>query len=112
MGMRDFFQHVFLVLASLAGLIGTPLPVPLPPLPEDPALVRAAPADCNLFVEWFGSGAPVAGTGNRSERLAAEPEVRQLVERLLAAARGVLAAEVKPPELRDAVLQLFDLLRA
>ncbi len=106
----DFFKHLMLVMASALGLVGTPLPLPLPPLPEDPALLRTAPADSLLFVQWFGAGAPAATPSNRSERLAAEPEVRHLIGQLLAATRTLCeSAATREPEARH-VLALFDLL--
>lgn len=108
----EFLRHMFLVMASALGLVGIPLPLPLPPLPEDPALLRAAPQGSLLYVQWFGAGTPAANPGNRSERLAAEQEVRVMVDTLMAATRSMLEAEVgKAPQATQA-LSAFDLLVA
>ncbi|HEX5052821.1 MAG TPA: hypothetical protein VFZ65_13675 [Planctomycetota bacterium] len=112
MGLGEFFRHLFFVMASCLGLLGVPLPLPLPPLPEDPALLRAAPTDSVLFVEWFGCATPAEAPKNQSERLAAEPELRTLVGKLVAASRGALAEQEKDSRQAPGVLALFDQLVA
>ncbi|MCB9887128.1 MAG: hypothetical protein H6838_16670 [Planctomycetes bacterium] len=101
---------MILVVASALGLIGTPLPLPLPPLPEDPALLRAAPAETMLYAQWFGAGTPAANPTNRSERLAAEPEVRAMLVKLLGAMRGVYEMAAARATEASHALTIYDLL--
>jgi hypothetical protein len=104
----DFFKHLFLLMATGLGLIGLPSPLPLPPLPEDPALLRVAPADTALFVEWFGGGPPAAQTKNRSEQLAAEPEVRAMVAQLALGCRAMIEQQAGKRPQGQGLLALFD----
>lgn len=108
MNFGDFFRHITLVFASYLGMLGIPMPLPMPPLPEDPALMRVAPADSTLFVQWFGLGEPTPDTVNRTERLAREPEVRTMISRLIASSRGALEHEGRGAEEFTAVLAMFD----
>lgn len=108
MGFGDFFRHITLVFASYLGLLGIPLPMPVPPQPEDPVLICTAPADSLLFVQWFGHGQPLAETKNRTENLAREPEVRAMVARLLASSRNALEREGRGAQEFEPVLTLFD----
>lgn len=107
--MMDFFRHLFFVFASSLGLVGVPLPLPLPPAPEDPALLRAAPSECLLFAEWFGAAPPAEPAKNRSERLAADPEVLAAVSQLVAATRAMIAKQPGDPGHAQDVALLFDL---
>lgn len=108
MDFGDFFRHITLVFASYLGLLGIPMPLPVPPQPEDPALVRTAPADSALFVQWFGRGDASADSENRTERLAREPEIRALISKLIASSRGALEHEGRRDQEFEPVLQLFD----
>jgi hypothetical protein len=90
MGFGDILRHLSLVFASYLGLLGIPLPLPVPPMPEDPVLMQVAPADAVLFVEWFGAGEAVENSQNKTERLAAEPEVRAAILKLVSSLRGEL----------------------
>jgi len=75
-----------LLLSLLFGVLGSPT-LGVPPRPEDPALLRAAPKTTLVYVEWAGSSVPDPNSANLTERLAAEPEVRALRKRVLAAIR-------------------------
>ena len=111
MQFRDFFRHISLVFASYLGLLGMPMPLPVPPLPEDPVLLRVAPADAVLFVEWFGSGESAAKPTNRTERLAAEPEVVAAINKLVSSARGALERQGRrEPNQAEALLILDQLM--
>jgi hypothetical protein len=66
-----------LILMFLGGLNPGLLPSSLPPLPEDKALVSAAPEECLLYASWYGAAEPKSTSKNNVERLLAEPEVRQ-----------------------------------
>lgn len=65
------------LLALLFGLT-VPLPLGIPPRPEDPTLLRALPRDVALAVQWFGLADPDPKSGNVAERFAANAEVRHL----------------------------------
>ena len=107
-----FFQHLYLLMATGLGLLGVPLPLPLPPLPEDPVLLRTAPADAVLAVQWFGSAQPAPEPANRSERLAAEPEVRAAMAKLVLATRGMIESNWGERRRAAAVLAIYDQLIA
>lgn len=76
-----------LVLIFLLGGGLLPVPVGVPPLAEDPALLRVAPDGSLLFVEWFGAGNPDPASPNRTERIAANREVRELFRTIEEAVR-------------------------
>ncbi len=97
----------------LSGMLSG-LPLGVPPLPEDPALVRAAPPECLWYFSSAGMATPDPNSVNQTEQLFAEEEVQALaraVERQIkqAVRRGardresrVLATEV--PKLVKAAL--------
>ena len=70
-----------------------PLPPGVPPLEEDPALMRVIPEGTLLFVEWFGVGDADPKSTNATERLAAEPEIQALIESVETALRAAARAE-------------------
>lgn len=107
MKFRDFFRHISLVFASYLGLLGIPMPLPVPPMPEDPVLMQVAPADSALFVEWFGRGEAATDPTNRTERLAAEPEVRSAVAKLVSSCRVALEHQGANQNIAP-VLAIFD----
>lgn len=90
MGLADFWGYF---LAFLLGAFTLPLPIGWPPLPENPALVRTAPHDAVAFIQWSGNAQPAAWSRNRTERLAAQPELRQLVIGLRNGLRGMILSE-------------------
>jgi len=81
----SFFFFIELMMIGLAGLLGVPMPMAAPPLPDNPTLLHVVPADAMAFVAWNGSAAADPKSDNRAERLAAEPEVRTMVTQLRAA---------------------------
>lgn len=81
----------FAMLMFSGGLL--PLPPGVPPLDEDPALMRAAPEGTLLFVEWFGVGEADPESSNETERLAAEPEIRALLDTVESALRAAARSE-------------------
>ena len=83
--------HVLLML--LLGGGGLPFPAGVPPLPEDPALSAVAPAESVLFLEWFGTGSADARSTNATERLAANEEVRGLMQTVSDAVRRMVRQE-------------------
>lgn len=58
------------------------LPLGLPPLPEDPLLVRLAPQDCVWYFSSSGVAEPDPKSKNQTEQLLAEPEVREFIAAL------------------------------
>ena len=92
----------------LFGLLAVPSPLGVPPMPEDPALLRAAPADSLVYLQWFGSAAPSAQSNNATERLAAEPEIRTLVHRLRDAVRDALLYEARGDAVATEALEMAE----
>ena len=68
---------LLLMLLGLGGFSG--LPLSLPPLPPDPLVERAAPAECLLHVALAGQAKAAAGAANRVEALLAEAEVQRFI---------------------------------
>src|SRR5262245_23151793 len=70
---------------------GMPLPLSLPPLPEDPVLSAVAPEDCLWYLTWAGSAKPDSASKNQTEQLLAEEEIQrfgsELERRIVAAIR-------------------------
>jgi prepilin-type processing-associated H-X9-DG protein len=80
---------------------GAGLPVGVPPLPEDATLAKVAPEECLAYISSAGMATPDAKSGNQTEQLLAEPEVRQMavgIERSLRAAlkRAVPERQLPP----------------
>lgn len=99
-----------LLLLVLGGGIGAP--IGLPPGPEDPLLASAAPETCLLYSSWTAPATPSLESGNQTEQLLAEPQVRQLMlelqSRLSREVRRAAAREADPraKALADLVPQL------
>lgn len=64
-------------MIMLGGIAGAPISIP--PLPEDPALARIAPAECLWYMSASGMATPDPNSPNQTEQLFAEPEIQQLV---------------------------------
>ena len=77
LGMMEVVMLMF-----MGGINPGLLPSSLPPLPEDKALVSAAPEECLLYAGWYGAAEPKGGGKNRVESLLAEPEVRHFATTL------------------------------
>ncbi len=85
---------------------GLPLPLSLPPLPEDPVMSAVAPEQCLWYLTWSGAAKADATSKNKTEQLLAEEEIQrfgtELERRVVAAirehARGpdALAAQEVP----------------
>ncbi|MGA2254061.1 MAG: DUF1559 domain-containing protein [Thermoguttaceae bacterium] len=69
---------VFVSILSVAvsGLGMSPI---VPPRSEDPTLAAVAPSQCLAYVAWSGMVAPDPKSSNRTEQLAAEPDVQKLI---------------------------------
>lgn len=70
-----------LIVLLFATGSSTTLPVGLPPTPDDPVIERAAPERCLAWISWNGMATPDPASKNRTERLLAEPSVREMVRR-------------------------------
>lgn len=88
------------VLTSIVlggGLLG--LPLSIPPLPPDSLIARAAPDECLAHVSLAGLATPDARSGNLTERMLADEEMRGFLDglatQLVAAAQE--AAKLPPP---------------
>jgi len=101
-------------LVLLLGGFG--LPVGVPPLPEDPMMANIAPEECVAYMSSAGMATPDAKSGNQTEQLLAEPEVRQMgveIERAVRAGlkhtlrRGSLPPGVTSDDLSDAAKLLL-----
>lgn len=86
---------VFLFSVGLPGL---------PPGPHDPALLRAAPTEAWVAIEWSGRSAGTAGAPG-IEGLAADPEIRRGLQAVHALRRQLQASEHHHEGLTARVLQ-------
>jgi hypothetical protein len=89
--MFGFLEIVVLAMMFPGGLVTS-----LPPLPEDKALLSAAPEECLFYLSWYGMDTPRADSRNHTERLLAEPEVQQLAAGIWHAIQQALRAEGDP----------------
>ena len=90
----------------LLSILAMPLPVGVPPLPEDPALLRVAPRGTMVYIEWFGTAEPDPNSRNKTEALLAETEVQQMLRGIVSAIRSSAEREAGGNEI---VGELFDL---
>jgi len=75
-GPAEFVTTLIFVL-SLGGAAG--LPLSTPPLPPDPVIARAAADECLFHVETAGLTVPEADTKTPTERMLADPEMREFL---------------------------------
>ncbi len=101
--MEIFLAMIFMIF----GTLGIPSPLGVPPLPEDPAILRAAPKDAIAFMEWFGEAEPDPQSSNQTELLMAEPQVRALISKLEQATRGMIKGQLG--EDADSSIEFFNL---
>ncbi len=74
----DALSSVFAVLfASSFGLFAG-----MPPLSEDPVLERIAPPDTLVYFSWAGAGKADPKSGNKTEQMLADEEVRVFLDGL------------------------------
>ena len=72
---------------SLGGAGG--LPLSTPPLPPDPVIARVAPDACLFHLETAGLAAPAAGSKNLTERMLADPEMREFLAKVAEQVMGL-----------------------
>lgn len=82
----------FIELLILLVVGGSPLnlPISLPPLPSDTAVVAAAPPECLWYLSWAGTAKPDPDSPNHTEQLLAEREVQRLMTELETRLRNAL----------------------
>jgi hypothetical protein len=75
----------------LLGGGGLPIPLSLPPLPEDPVMASVAPEECLWYLTWSGCAKADPASKNKTEQLLAEEEIQrfgtELERRVVAAIR-------------------------
>jgi prepilin-type processing-associated H-X9-DG protein len=100
MGVSSGFSVVawFVLLLGGAGL-----PVGMPPLPEDATLAKVAPEECLAYISSAGMATPDAKSGNQTEQLLAEPEVRQMAAEIEQTLRRALKQAVPQGQLPPGV---------
>ena len=86
------------VFVFLSYLFGGGLPLGMPPLPEDPTMAAAAPEKCLVYLSSAGVATPKPESGNQTEQLLAEPEVRRVLVQIQRAIEASLAREMKKQE--------------
>jgi hypothetical protein len=91
----SLFNHVLALLLAVCGVVGIPMPVAIPPQPDEPALTRVVPADAIGFLCWNGTATADPKSTNLTERLAAEPEVRAMLAQLRNGVIGLVRSEEK-----------------
>ncbi len=85
-----------LMMGVMGGGQGVPLPVGLPPTPEDPKLSQIAPADAPLiYITWAGTAKADADSANHTEKILADPQVKHLLKSIEAGINGMIAEETK-----------------
>ena len=83
-------------IGTLLLLLTGILPLGLPPEPENPVLSYAAPEECLYYASWSTMAKPNAASENHTERLLAEPELKEFAEAL----EQTFSASIVP-QLRD-----------
>ena len=98
--------NVLLVIAAASGgLLGLPLSVP--PLPPDPVVARAAPDECLVHLATAGLAMPEPSSGNLTERMLAEDEMREFLRSVATeTAAAVRQAMQLPAPAEEAVVTL------
>ena len=88
MGLDLAWERFLRSIGLILLLGGFGLPVGVPPLPEDPMMANIAPEECVAYVSSAGMATPDAKSGNQTEQLLAEPEVRQMAAEIERADQG------------------------
>ena len=100
MAWERFLRSNWLLIFVLGGF---GLPFGVPPLPEDPMMANIAPEECVAYLSSAGMATPDAKSGNQTEQLLAEPEVRQMAAEIERAVRAGLKKAVRPGSLPPGV---------
>jgi hypothetical protein len=93
------FSSLWVVL--MTWLCGAGVPLGTPPLPEDRALRAVAPQECLFYMSSAGMAAADPHSGNQTERLMAEPELRQMVLDIEKAIKTSLSETMKDQEMPE-----------
>ncbi|MCH8042139.1 MAG: hypothetical protein IID44_00335 [Planctomycetes bacterium] len=87
------------------GLGGQALPLGMPPTAEDPLLSKVAPDECLWYLTWAGTAEPNAASTNHTEKLLAEPEVRQMISKLQLALTAAMVSQAPGPEEQKVIVE-------
>ncbi len=98
------FSPVRALLVMLIGMMGgVGLPLGAPPLPADPVAANLAPEKCLVYLSSAGMGTADGKSGNQTEQLLAEPEVRQMAAELRRAITAGLAQAMKKQDVPETI---------
>ncbi|MDX1564415.1 MAG: hypothetical protein R3236_03365 [Phycisphaeraceae bacterium] len=90
MAMSYMMGLMPMMLMAMVGGGGIPAPISIPPLPENAKFQAAAPEAPILYVSWAGTAKADPASKNNTEKLFAEPQVRQMMHKLIGAiTRGI-----------------------
>lgn len=89
-----------LLLVLLGGGFG--LPSGVPPTAEDPLTQKIAPAECLFYTSWAGTGTPNASSANHTEKMLAEPEIQDFLDRAGDSFFGALQQAQPDPNAQNA----------
>ncbi len=90
--------------------LGGGVPVVMPPLEADAGMMSVAPQECMFYASWYGVADPVAGSGNSTEALMAEPQVQEFLRTVTGAIESLVTDPNVPRDMRegaDVFLPLF-----
>lgn len=103
-GPMELVMVMALGLGGL-GLGGQALPLGMPPTAEDPLLSKVAPDECLWYLTWAGTAEPNAASTNHTEKLLAEPEVRQMISKLQLALTAAMVRQAPGPEEQKVIVE-------
>ena len=95
MAMSSIMGIFPMMLMALVGGGGIPVPISIPPLPENQKFQSAAPEAPILYVSWAGTAEANRDSKNRTEKLFAEPQVRQMMHKLVTAITKGIEQEMR-----------------
>ncbi len=99
---------MWLLLLSFGG---APLPLSLPPLPEDPAISAVAPQDCLFYMSLAGAAEPDPKSKNQTEQLLAEKQIQQFGHSIEAAVIQAVRKQAHGREDTVAALEIPNLVK-
>ncbi len=92
-----------LMVVLLGG--GLNLPVGLPPEAEDPKMSQVAPEQALVYLSWAGTATADPNSGNGTERLLAEPQVKFMLRKIEEGILGALNREARNDEEAKALIK-------
>ena len=89
------FLEMLLVVLMGGGLN---LPVGLPPMADDPKMSQVAPEQALIYMSWAGTAQANANSGNATEKLLAEPQVKFMLKKIEDGILGAVNHEARNDE--------------